>query len=129
MAAPTKEQLLKSIKLEPASEEELRYTEQIEAGEYEVYSEKLNNITREASEVFSNLAVGAGIRGGDNVVGIYTAAGDLVSAWCGTYLHAAPGRYHVSPWRVDTGNQVSGAEHTAYAQLDEHLLGLKEEVV
>ncbi len=88
MAVPTSKELLDWIKPEPPIPEELQWAEEIKTGEYEIYAEKLNNICMEANEVFTRTGVTSMLRSGDCVVGIYTPAGDMVTAWCGTYLHA-----------------------------------------
>ena len=110
MTPPNKEQLIKWIKLEPTAATDLKLANSLQAGEYEIYSEKLGNITREGSDVFSKLGVSAGIRGNDNIVAIYTAAGDLVCAWCGTYIHAVttqiPIKYVIQEAKNDPHQEI-----------------------
>lgn len=60
----------------------------LEAGDYQIYDEKLANILDEAREIFVRSGVTSMLRSGDLIVAIYTANGDLASASAGTYLHA-----------------------------------------
>lgn len=57
-------------------------------GEYEIYSEKLNQLVLEAKEVLTKIGISSMVHSGDIIVGLYTAKGDLVAAYCGVYLHA-----------------------------------------
>jgi N-methylhydantoinase B/oxoprolinase/acetone carboxylase alpha subunit len=75
------------IKPEPVSELERHCMEQLLAGEYEIYHEKLVNFLAETREVFTRSGVTSMLRSGDCIVAIYTANGDLVNASAGTYLH------------------------------------------
>ena len=88
MPLPTWKQLISWIKPEAATADELKWAEAIKTGEYEIYVERLNNICFEGKEVLMRGGVSSMMLAGDNIVGIYTATGDLVDAWCGTYLHA-----------------------------------------
>lgn len=83
-----RKKLLHWIKPEPARDYENSLIEQLQPGDYEIYSEKLNTIVDEAAEVFIKTGVTSMLHSGDLVVGIYTARGDMVVASCGTYLHA-----------------------------------------
>jgi N-methylhydantoinase B/oxoprolinase/acetone carboxylase alpha subunit len=73
---------------EPIDEFEQTALESLKSGEYEIYSEKLNQLVLEAKEVLTKIGVSSMLHSGDIVVGLYTAKGDLVAAYCGVYLHA-----------------------------------------
>lgn len=85
---PVDIELTERIKPEPKTDFELKCVEGLQLGEYEIYSEKLNNIVLEGKEILTRIGVSGFFHAGDLVVGIYTAAGDLVSAYCGVYLHS-----------------------------------------
>ena len=105
MAAPTPQQLMQWLKPEPPSSQELEWMEKIKPGEYEICSEKLTNITMEAAEVLLRTGISAMLRGGDNIVAIYTPEGDLVTTSCGTFIHAVsaqlPIKYVGKHWKDD----------------------------
>lgn len=84
---PSKEELMRCLKPEPSSKEELAAVERLGPGQYEVFSERLNMIVAEAKEVFIRIGVSFMLHSGDLVVGIHTARGDLVTACLGTFLH------------------------------------------
>ena len=88
MVAVSKDELLSWLKPEVPSETELQQAASLRHGEYEISSEKLNMILDEAREVFVRTGVSGMLHSGDLIVGIYTPAGDMVSASTGTYLHA-----------------------------------------
>jgi N-methylhydantoinase B/oxoprolinase/acetone carboxylase alpha subunit len=89
---PTPETLLDWIKPSPPDDDELEYMKLLQPGDYEIYTEKLNNFLLESKEIFIKLGVSSMLRSGDLVTGIYTPRGDMVAAWCGTYLHAVVGQ-------------------------------------
>ena len=105
MAAPHWKNIVEWIKPEPVTKEELRLAEKISPGEYEIYYEKLNNICLEGKEVFIRSGISGMLRSGDLVTGIYTPAGDMVAAYCGTYLHAItaqlPIKFIMATWKDD----------------------------
>jgi N-methylhydantoinase B/oxoprolinase/acetone carboxylase alpha subunit len=86
---PEKHIIMQWTKPEPATEEEIALAEKLEPGDYEVYSEKLNMIVTEGKEVFVRVGISRQIAAGDLICGLYTAQGDLVTAFFGTFLHAA----------------------------------------
>ncbi len=88
MPPPSAQQLIEWIKPEPPTPEELEWAKNIQPGEYEINVEKLSNICLEAKEVFIRCGVSDMLRSGDLIVGIYTPAGDMVTSYCGTHLHA-----------------------------------------
>ncbi len=89
---PDPQKLLEWIKPSPPTDEDLECMKLLEPGDYEIYTEKLNNFLLESKEVFIKLGVSSMLRSGDVVTGIYTPKGDMVAAWCGTYLHAVVGQ-------------------------------------
>jgi len=89
---PDPNKLMEWIKPGPPTNEELECMKLLQPGDYEIYTEKLNNFLLESKEVFLKLGVSSMLRSGDLVTGIYTPAGDMVAAWCGTYLHAVVGQ-------------------------------------
>lgn len=76
------------IQPEPIDEFEQKALESLKFGEYEIYSEKLNQLVLEAKEVLTKVGISSMLHSGDIIVGLYTAKGDLVAAYCGVYLHA-----------------------------------------
>ena len=81
-------QFVEWLKPTSPTSEELELVEKVKPGEYEVYWERLENITLEAKEVFIRSGITEMLRAGDCICGIHNAAGDLVLAWSGTTLHA-----------------------------------------
>lgn len=84
----TEPQLMAWLKPERARPDELEAAARLRPGDFEIYSEKLNMILDEAREVFVRTGVSGMLHSGDLIVGVYTPAGDMVAASCGTYLHA-----------------------------------------
>jgi acetophenone carboxylase len=84
--------LLEWIKPSPPTEDELECLKLLEPGDFEIYTEKLNNFLLESKEVFLKLGVSSMLRSGDLVTGIYSPTGNMIAAWCGTYLHAVVGQ-------------------------------------
>jgi acetophenone carboxylase len=84
------------------SAEELECVNLLQPGDYEIFNEKLNNFLSEAKEIFIRMGITSMLRTGDLIVGIYTAAGDMATASCGTYLHAVtaqlPVKFVVNNW-------------------------------
>ena len=100
---PDPRTLLEWIKPSRPTADDLECLELLQPGDYEIYTEKLNNFLLESKEIFIKLGVSSMLRSGDLVTGIYTANGDMVAAWCGTYLHAVVGqlpiKYIARTWR------------------------------
>ena len=92
------------IKPEP-SEHELKCIELLGAGDYEIYSAKVREILAEGKESFIRMGVTGMIRGGDLVVGLFTAGGDLAFCSTGTHLHIVtaqlPVKYIVKNYLYD----------------------------
>jgi acetophenone carboxylase len=102
---PDPQKLLQWIKPNKPTDEELECLKLLQPGDYEIYTEKLNNFLLESKEVFLKLGVSSMLRSGDLVTGIYTPTGEMVAAWCGTYLHAVIGqlpiKYVAETWLQD----------------------------
>lgn len=79
------------LKPEPLTAEQRQRALDLPLSDYTVYFEKLNMICEEAKEVFVRSGVSTMLLSGDLIVGIYTARGDMVTALCGTYIHAVTG--------------------------------------
>ncbi|HJX12081.1 MAG TPA: hydantoinase B/oxoprolinase family protein [Dehalococcoidales bacterium] len=104
--------LLAWIKPSPPTEDELEAMKLLQPGDFEIYTEKLNNFLLESKEVFLKLGVSSMLRSGDLVTGIYTPTGNMVAAWCGTYLHAVVGQLPI--------------KYVAETWLDEPTVGIKD---
>ncbi len=88
MAIPTLEQKLNWLKPEPATDYEQECVKLVGAGQYEVGVQRTNDLLDEAMEVFMRSSRSSIGIAGDSMVALFTAAGDLANASCGTYLHA-----------------------------------------
>jgi N-methylhydantoinase B/oxoprolinase/acetone carboxylase alpha subunit len=86
------ELLKRGMKPEPPAEGELEAVENLKLGDYEILSEKLVLIAQEGKEVMTRMGISSMLHSGDTLVGVYTAAGDLVAPVCGTYLHSVTGQ-------------------------------------
>jgi len=99
---PHWKELLDWIKPEPFTPEEIECMNTLQPGEYEIYSEKLNNFLLEAREVFIRMGVSSMLRSGDLCVGIYTGRGDLINSSTGTIIHSMttllPIKFVVKNW-------------------------------
>lgn len=95
MPAPSRKVLLEWMRPTLPTPEELEAEARLERGLYEIALARLDSILEEARDVFVRTGVSSMLRSGDLVVGIYTAAGDMVAANCGVYLHAAVGQLPV----------------------------------
>ncbi|GAB7386411.1 hydantoinase B/oxoprolinase family protein [Bacillaceae bacterium] len=81
-------EITERIKPEPVTDFERECMAKLKPGEYEIYSEKLNNIVLEAKEILTRIGISGFFHSGDLIVGLYTAQGDLVTAYCGVFLHS-----------------------------------------
>jgi N-methylhydantoinase B/oxoprolinase/acetone carboxylase alpha subunit len=88
MSIPTLAEKLAWLKPAPATPWETESAARIPAGDYEIGVQITNDILDEAMEVFVRSSRSYFGVSGDSMVAIFTAAGDLVNASCGTYLHA-----------------------------------------
>ncbi|MDY7036556.1 MAG: hydantoinase B/oxoprolinase family protein, partial [Thermodesulfobacteriota bacterium] len=99
---PDVKEVLQWLKVEPPTVDETKACEGLKPGEFEIYSEKVNNYLAEAREIFIRMGVTSMLRSGDNVVGYYNANGDAVYISCGTMLHAIsailPLKYIIKNW-------------------------------
>lgn len=80
--------ILTRIDPEPIDKFEQMAVDGLQLGEYEINSEKLNQLVLEAKEVLTKIGISSMLHSGDIIVGLYTSKGDLVAAYCGVYLHA-----------------------------------------
>lgn len=88
MPAPTAEQKLGWLGIEPRTEYERKCVEKLSLGDYEVGFQRTNDILDEAWEAFTRLSSSAFGIAGDSIVAIFTAQGDLANSACGSYLHS-----------------------------------------
>ena len=91
------------IKPVPATEDDLEAMAALGAGDYEIYSEMLTIIVQEGKEIMTKMGISSMLHSGDSMAGLYTAAGDLVTTVCGTYLHCVTGqipiKFIIKYWR------------------------------
>jgi N-methylhydantoinase B/oxoprolinase/acetone carboxylase alpha subunit len=85
---PTKAEVMAFLKPEPITKEELDGLEKLQPGDYEICSQRLTMILAECKEVFMKVGNSDWIIGGDLIVGLHTAQGDLVGACLGTFIHS-----------------------------------------
>lgn len=88
MAYPTLEEKLAALKVTPASEYELSCADKVATGSYEIGVQRTADILDEGYEVFMRSSRSSMGIAGDSIVAMFNAAGDLVNASAGTYLHA-----------------------------------------
>jgi N-methylhydantoinase B/oxoprolinase/acetone carboxylase alpha subunit len=84
----TGRKMLEWLRPAPPTDEEAAAASNIEHGDYEIYSHKLDAALEEARSDFIRTAVSTMAKSGDLVVGLHDRHGDTVTASCGTYLHA-----------------------------------------
>jgi N-methylhydantoinase B/oxoprolinase/acetone carboxylase alpha subunit len=74
----------------------------LKPGDYEIFSETLNNALAEAKEIFVRMGITSMLRSGDLIVGVYTRQGDMATCSAGTYLHAVsaqlPVKFIMNNW-------------------------------
>lgn len=88
MSYPTLEEKLAALKVTPPTEYELSCMEQVSTGDYEIGVQRTADILDEGYEVFMRSSRSSMGIAGDSIVAMFNAAGDLVNASAGTYLHA-----------------------------------------
>ncbi len=88
MAIPTLEQKLAWLKTVPATREEQALADAIDPARFEIGFQRTNDILDEGMDVFQRSVRCAMGIAGDSLVGLCTAAGDIVNGSMGTYLHA-----------------------------------------
>ncbi len=102
---PTIDQILQNIKLAPIPPEEVELANHLEPGDYEIYSEKLNNIADEAKQVYTRSGLSYFLRSGDMVISTSNSRGDVVFGYCGINhgLPIIPGviKYILANYRDD----------------------------
>ena len=89
---PIDEEIINRVHPEEPTELEREWMDKIGVDEFSVYLTKLELICEEAKQNMVMTGLSAGIQGMDCAVGLYTAAGDLVAASVGTYLHICTGQ-------------------------------------
>ena len=88
MGIPTVEQKLQALKVTPPSEYELQCMEKVKRGAYVIAVQRTSDILDEGYEIFMRSSRSSMGVAGDSIVAMFNAAGDLVNASAGTYLHA-----------------------------------------
>lgn len=88
-------EIMRRFAAEPADERELRGLENLDAGDFAVYSARLELIAQEAKTIMTTTAISEPIQSGDCSFGIYTAQGDLAIAAPGTYVHSITGQISI----------------------------------
>ena len=89
---PVDEEVLNQVYPEKPTKLEKQWMGKIGVDEFSVYLTKLELICEEAKQNMIMTGLSPGIQGMDCAVGVYTAAGDLVAASVGTYLHICTGQ-------------------------------------
>ncbi|WP_200930844.1 hydantoinase B/oxoprolinase family protein, partial [Microbacterium sp. Leaf351] len=88
MTYPTLEEKMSALKVVPATEYERQCVAKLPAGDYEIAVQRTADVLDEGYEVFMRSSRSSMGVAGDSIVAMFTAAGDLVNASAGTYLHA-----------------------------------------
>ncbi|MBW2119926.1 MAG: hydantoinase B/oxoprolinase family protein [Deltaproteobacteria bacterium] len=85
---PDFDTLLNWFKVEPPTADEMDGSKLLEAGDLEIYGEKLNQFISEAYVILQRIGIGMMIRSGDSAIGLYTKQGDLITCSTGVVVHA-----------------------------------------
>jgi acetophenone carboxylase len=88
MSYPSLEEKLAALKVSPATEYERRCADALAPGSYEIGVQRTADILDEGYEIFMRSSRSSMGVAGDSIVAMFNAAGDLVNASAGTYLHA-----------------------------------------
>lgn len=88
MSYPTLEEKLAALKVSPATPAERAAANAVKSGDYEIGVQRTADILDEGYEIFMRSSRSSMGVAGDSIVAIFNAAGDLVNASAGTYLHA-----------------------------------------
>lgn len=88
MSYPTLEEKLAALKVTAPTEYELSCLQKVARGDYEIGVQTTADILDEGYEVFMRSSRSSMGIAGDSIVAMFNAAGDLVNASAGTYLHA-----------------------------------------
>ncbi len=106
MSIPTLEQKLEWLKPSKPTERELDLASQIDPATFEIGFQRTNDILDEGMDVFVRSCRCAMGIAGDSLVGIMTAAGDIVNGSCGTYLHAVIPPLIIKYILANFGNEI-----------------------
>lgn len=85
---PDFDTLLSWLHVEEPTPAEIEGAALLEAGDLEIYSEKLNQFISEAFIILQRIGIGMMLRSGDSAIGLYSARGDLITCSTGVILHA-----------------------------------------
>ena len=88
MSIPTVKEKLAALKVTPASDYERACADALPRGAYEIAVQRTADILDEGYEIFMRSSRSSMGVAGDSIVAMFNAAGDLVNASAGTYLHA-----------------------------------------
>lgn len=88
MTYPTLEEKLNALKVVEAGPQERAAADALKPGDYEIALQRTADILDEGYEIFMRSSRSSMGVAGDSIVAMFTAAGDLVNASAGTYLHA-----------------------------------------
>ncbi|WP_248960969.1 hydantoinase B/oxoprolinase family protein [Sphaerisporangium perillae] len=88
MSHPTLEEKLAALKVSAPSAYERACADSLRPGDYEIGVQRTADILDEGYEIFMRSSRSSMGVAGDSIVAIFNAAGDLVNASAGTYLHA-----------------------------------------
>jgi len=88
MSIPTLDEKLQALKVTPASTYERDCADRLTRGGYEIAVQRTADILDEGYEIFMRSSRSSMGVAGDSIVAMFNAAGDLVNASAGTYLHA-----------------------------------------
>jgi N-methylhydantoinase B/oxoprolinase/acetone carboxylase alpha subunit len=88
MSIPTLAEKLAALKVTPASDYERACADALPRGAYEIAVQRTADILDEGYEIFMRSSRSSMGVAGDSIVAMFNAAGDLVNASAGTYLHA-----------------------------------------
>ncbi len=88
MSIPTVAEKLQALKISAPTAHELACLELVKRGSYEIGVQRTADILDEGYEVFMRSSRSSMGVAGDSIVAMFNAAGDLVNASAGTYLHA-----------------------------------------
>ncbi|HJP35825.1 MAG TPA: hydantoinase B/oxoprolinase family protein [Gammaproteobacteria bacterium] len=88
MSIPTVAEKLAALKVTPATAHETACVEKVSRGAYEIAVQRTADILDEGYEIFMRSSRSSMGVAGDSIVAMFNAAGDLVNASAGTYLHA-----------------------------------------
>ncbi|MBX3263642.1 MAG: hydantoinase B/oxoprolinase family protein [Labilithrix sp.] len=88
MSIPTLEEKLRALKVSAPTAIEEACLAKVSRGDYEIGVQRTADILDEGYEVFMRSCRSSMGIAGDSIVAIFNAAGDLVNASAGTYLHA-----------------------------------------